>query len=87
MVSDIFGVSSRAILRALIGGGQSPAEMAKLARGHLLKKRPQLIEALSVEIDEHRRQLLAMQLARVELAEADIAFLDQQIAGLPGALQ
>jgi transposase len=67
-------------LRALIGGGQSPAEMAKLARGHLRKKRPQLIEALSAELDQHRRQLLAMQLARVEAAEADIAILDKQIA-------
>jgi transposase len=80
VISDIFGVSGRAILRALIGGGQSPAEMAKLARGQLRKKRPQLTEALSAEIDEHRRQLLAMQLARVEAAEADIAILDQQIA-------
>jgi|SoimicmetaTmtLPB_FD_contig_51_2831794_length_1993_multi_2_in_0_out_0_2 transposase len=82
VMSDVFGVSGRAILRALISGGHSPAEMAKLARGKLRKKRPLLIEALSVDLDGHRRGLLAMQLARVEAAEADIAVLDQQIATL-----
>jgi transposase len=80
VMSDVFGVSGRAILRALIAGGQTAAEMAKLARGHLRKKRPQLIEALSVEVDDHRRHLWAMQLARVEAAETDIATLDKTIA-------
>jgi transposase len=79
VMSDVFGVSGRAILRALIAGGQSPDEMAKLARGHLRRKRPQLIEALSVELDAHRRQMLAMQLGRVEATEADIALIDKQI--------
>ena len=79
VVSDIFGVSGRAILRALIEGGHSAAEMSKLARGHLRKKRGQLIDALGGELAVHQRQLLAMQLARVEADEADIAALDRQI--------
>jgi transposase len=79
VMSDVFGVSGRCILRALIAGGHDPAEMAKLARGHLRKKRPQLIDALSGELDAHRRRLIAMQLARVEAAEADIAVLDKEI--------
>lgn len=78
VVSDIFGVSGRAILRALIEGGHSAAEMSKLARGNLRKKRGQLIEALAGELALHQRQLLAMQLARVEADEADIAALDRQ---------
>jgi len=79
VLSDVFGVGGRAILRALIIGGQSPAEMAKLARGQLRRKRPQIIEALSVEVAEHRRHLLALQLARVEAAEANIATVDRMI--------
>jgi transposase len=79
VVSDIFGVSGRAILRALIEGGHSAAEMSKLARGNLRKKRGQLIDALGGELATHQRQLLAMQLARVEADEADIAALDRQI--------
>ncbi len=79
VMSDVFGVSGRAILRALIEGGQTPCEMAKLARGHLRRKRPQLIDALSVDLAPHHRRLLAMQLGRVEAAEADIAALDADI--------
>jgi transposase len=79
-MSDLFGLSGRAILCALIAGGKTAVDMAKFARGHLCKKRPQLIEALSVEVDDHRRQLWAMQLARVEAAETDIATLDKTIA-------
>jgi transposase len=79
VLSDVFGVTGRAILRAIIAGGQSAAAMAKLARGQVRKKRPQLIDALAVEVDAHRRRLLAMQLARVEAAEADIAALDSEI--------
>jgi len=80
VVSDIFGVSGRAILRALIAGGQSPAEISKLARGRLRRKRAPLIDALAGELAEYQRALLAMQLARVEADEADIAALDRQIA-------
>ena len=80
VLSDVFGVTGRAILRAIIAGEQNPVAMAKLARGHARKKRPQLIDALMVAVDPHRRALLAMQLARVEAAEADLAALDGEIA-------
>ena len=80
VLSDVFGVSGRRILRAVIAGEQNLLEMAKLACGQLRRKRPQIIDALSVEVDEHRRRLLALQLARVEAAEADIASVDKMIA-------
>jgi transposase len=80
VMSDVFGVSGRKILRALIEGEQAAAEMAKLARGQLRKKIPQLTEALAGRLDAHHREMLAIQLARVEAAEADIAVLDKQIA-------
>ncbi len=79
VVSDIFGVSGRAMLRALIAGDYAPAEMAKLARGVMRKKRDKLAEALAGRLDDHHRRMLAIQLARVEAAEADIATLDKQI--------
>jgi len=79
VLSDVFGVSGRAILCALIAGEQSPIEMAKLACGKLRRKRPQIIDALSVEVTEHRRVILAMQLGLVEEVEARIAQLDKMI--------
>ncbi len=80
VISDIFGVSGRAILRALIAGDQTAVEMSKLARGNLRRKRGPLIAALAGELAQHQRHMLALQLARVEADEADIAALDQQIA-------
>ena len=79
VASDVFGVSGRAILRAIIKGERDPAVMAKLARGRLRQKRAALEEALDVSVPEHQRTMLALQLARVEAAEADIATLDIEI--------
>jgi transposase len=79
VVSDIFGVTGRAILQALIAGQQSVEAMADLARGHLRRKRAALREALGAAPQEHQRKMLAIQLTRVEASEADIARLDQEI--------
>jgi transposase len=46
VVSDVFGVSGRAMLHALIDADQSPAEMAKLARGRMRRKLTELEHAL-----------------------------------------
>src|SRR5215468_4658378 len=46
VVSDVMGVSSRAILAALVDGRADPATMAELARGRLRSKLPLLEQAL-----------------------------------------
>ena len=79
VASDVFGVSGRAMLRALIAGGVSAEAMADLARGQLRRKRADLILALEGRIEEHHRFLLAMQLRRLEAIEQDIATLDLRI--------
>jgi hypothetical protein len=79
VVSDIFGVSGRASLRALIAGGHSAVEMSKLVRGRLRQKRGLVIDAVAGELAEHQRAVLAMQLARVEADEAGIVALDRRI--------
>ena len=80
VMSDVFGVSGRAMLKALIVGSAAPEEMAALARGQLRRKRAELIEALTGGVEEHHRFLLAMQLGRIAAIEADIAALDARIA-------
>jgi len=79
VVSDVFGKSGRAIVRALIDGETDADAMAKLARGHLRKKTDRLRGALAGRLDDHHREMLSIQLARVEAAEADIESLDKQI--------
>ena len=51
VASDVFGVSGRAMLRALIAGEASPEAMAGLARGRLRRKRADLILALDGRLE------------------------------------
>lgn len=80
VASDVFGVSGRAMLRALIGGETNPLEVAKLARGRMRRKLTELELALDGCVAPHHRFLLALQLRRIEAAEADLDELDQRIA-------
>jgi transposase len=79
VISDVFGVSGRAMLRALIEGDQSPAEMAQLAQRRMKRKQPELARALDGHVDEHHRFLLRLQLQRITAAEADLAQLDERL--------
>jgi len=82
VASDGFGVSGRAMVRALIEGKASPAAMAQLARGRMRSKLAELELALDGCVEEHHRFLLALQLRRIEAAESDLAELDQRIAAM-----
>src|SRR5499427_5074746 len=80
VASDVFGVSGRAMLEAMLEGNASVKEMAGLAKGQLRRKRDDLVLALEGRVEEHHRFLLAMQLRRLETAETDIEALDLRIA-------
>jgi transposase len=79
VATDVFGVSGRAMLRALIEGTTTPEEMSKLARGALRKKMEHLAQALHGRIEDHHRFMLRMQLERVEKIEADVDTMDARI--------
>lgn len=80
VLTDVLGVTGRAILRALIAGNSTPAEMAGLAQGLARKKIAPLAEALGGQLLPHHRHLLGLHLARIEATERDIAALDQLLA-------
>src|SRR5438093_10897148 len=79
VATDVFGMSGRLMLRALIEGKATPQEMAELAKGLLRKKIPELQLALEGKLEEHHRFLLELQLQRLEAAEKDLAALEQRI--------
>lgn len=79
VLTDIDGVSGRAMLRALIGGTASPAEMADLAKGRLKAKRDSLEFALVGRVERHHRFILQELLNQIESLDATIAKFDQQI--------
>src|SRR5919109_3105231 len=86
VASDVMGVSSRAILAALVDGRADPATMAELARGRLRSKLPLLEQALSGLVRDHHQQLLAMQLAHIDFLDEQIATLNTTIAERLSAL-
>ena len=79
VASDIFGVSGRAMMAALIAGERDPKVLAEMARTRMRVKIPQLVEAFTGHFDDHHRFLLAQMLARIDGIDADIAVLDAEI--------
>jgi transposase len=79
VVSDIFGVSGRRMLAALISGQRDPKALAQLARGVMRRKITVLQEAFTGYFTDHHAFLLTTMLARVDAIDADIAALDERI--------
>jgi transposase len=75
VVSDITGVSGRAILGALAAGETDPERLAALGEGRLRASRAARQAALTGSMGAHQRWVLRSQLAHLD-------FLDAQIAGV-----
>jgi transposase len=79
VASDVFGVSGRAMLRALIEGNDTPLGMAQLARGKLRRKQNDLARALDAPLATHQRLMLRTQLDRIERTEAQLEEIDARL--------
>src|SRR5437762_14109955 len=74
-MTDVFGVSGRLMLHALIEGISTPMTVAALAKGRLRKKVVDLAQALDGRLDDHHRFLLQLQLRRLGQEDTDLATL------------
>jgi transposase len=87
VLTDIHGVSGRAMLEALIGGQRNPRALAELAKGRARARRADLERALHGRFTEHHARLARMLLEQIDELHAHItqvtALLDQAIAALP----
>jgi transposase len=79
VASNIFGVSGRQMLGALIAGERNPQILAQMARTRMRTKIPQLQEAFVGHFTDHHAFLLTKMLARIDALDKDIADLDTQI--------
>ena len=79
VASDIFGVSGRVMMAALIGGDRDPKALAQLARAGLRRKIAALEEALTGRFTDHHGFLLQTMLGRIDAIEADITAVDARI--------
>ena len=80
VVSDIMGVSARAMLAALIGGEEDQAALAGLAQGRLRSKQAELERALEGQMRPHHRFMLVQHLTHIDFLEEQIAAFDHQIS-------
>jgi transposase len=80
VASDIFGVSGRAMLAALVAGERDPKVLAQLARQRLRAKLSLLEEAFHGRFSDHHAFLLATMLERIDQTSAAIATLEAKIA-------
>jgi transposase len=79
VVSDLFGVSGRLMMAALIAGQRDPQTLAELAKKRLRRKIPALQDALTGHFTDHHAFLLGKMIARIEQVEADIREVDTRI--------
>ncbi|SDH37768.1 IS110 family transposase [Nonomuraea jiangxiensis] len=79
VISDIFGVSGRQMLQALIDGQRDPKVLAGMARGSMRGKIPQLEEALRGFFTDHHAVLLRIMLAKIDRLSDQAALLDAEI--------
>jgi len=79
VATDIFGVSGRAMLEAIVDGQADPEAMAQLAKGRMRNKLPELEKALIGMVRDHHRFLLARQLAHIDFLDEHISALSAEI--------
>jgi transposase len=82
VASDIFGVSGRAMLAALVAGERDPKVLAQLARTRLRAKLGPLAEAFTGFFTDQHAFLLGKMLGRVDALDADLAELDAKLQEL-----
>ncbi len=79
VASDIFGVSGRDMMAALIAGERDPKALAQLARRRMRAKLSLLEEAFVGHFSDHHGFLLATMLGRIDQASADTAAVEAKI--------
>jgi transposase len=84
VVSDLTGVSSRAMLEALIQGERNPEVLAGLARGTLKSRIPELIDALTGRFKEHHAFMARLYLDQID---AHSRIIDQLTTRLEKAME
>jgi transposase len=79
VISDIFGVSGREMLTALIAGQRDPQALARLARGSMRAKTAALAEALTGHFEDHHAFLAQTMLERIDALSAQIQAVSERI--------
>ena len=82
VASDIFGISGREMMAALIAGQRDPKILAQMARSRMRAKLRDLEEAFVGRFSAHHAFLLTRMLAHIDALNADIAAVEDRIEEL-----
>ena len=80
VVTDVRGVSARAILEALLAGETDPTLLAELARGRLRTKREQLAKAVVGRFTDHHAFMVTEHLSHLDYLEEALERISAEIA-------
>jgi len=78
VVSNIVGMSGRAILDAIVAGETDPEKLVALASGRLKASRKTLIEALRGNVTPHHRFLIKLHLDQIDAIGRAIAAVEKE---------
>jgi len=79
VISDVTGVTGRAIIAALIEGETDPDKLAALAHRRIRSAPETLREALLGRVTKHHRFLLRLHLQQIDVLDATLAEIDQEV--------
>lgn len=80
VVTDVLGVSAKAMLTELAAGATDPQALAELAKGRLRNKTKELEAALVGTISPNQRFILARQLSHIDFLDEQIEAFNEQIS-------
>jgi transposase len=79
VLTDVLGVSGRAMLDAIIDGEEDPERLADLAVGTARRKRADLIEALRGRVTPHHRSMLRLHLGVIAALDRALEEVDAAV--------
>jgi len=79
VVTDVRGVSARAMLDALVAGETDPATLAELARGRLRSKRELLVQSLTGRFTAHHAFMITEHLSQLDYLEEAMERVSEEI--------
>jgi transposase len=79
VVTDIIGMTGRAMLEALIAGETDPSKLAALAHPRIKAPPARLREALRGRVMKHHRFLLRLHLQQIDAIDTTVAEIDREV--------
>lgn len=83
VVSDVLGISGRAILNAIVQGETDPERLAALTTGRLKASRGQIAAALRGTITDHHRFMIKLHLDQIDQLEQAVRHVEVRAGAAP----